>query len=154
MLRRFRNLQLVFCLTLLAGLSFGGQGVTCGDFNEMSEGEKRKYIEGYTFGAAMELKYFKNNLFSENFRFFLKKPKGEEKSAELEKAIHRIDKATDYIDRKYDLINIAAEYEDDFFNRVLSKCESKDYQGIGMFDLLPTLLEQMQETGEYEVHGM
>ena len=124
-----KKLIILNVLLLFSNTSIAGQGFTCHDFNKLNMGERKQYIKGYTLGAAMELKYLKNNL-----------------SEEI--------KGIEYIQEKYDLINIAVSYRDDFFNHVENECKTGGASGAGMFDVLPSVLLKMQKTGKYKVWGM
>jgi len=137
----------VFISLTLTTQTFAGQGLTCSDFRKFPAPEQRRYLEGYVLGAAMELSYFKHNVLTSN----VGKTLGESSDDLLQSVAHF---GIGYLEKKYNLINIAGVYPAEFFKAVQQECELDYTQGTGMFDVLPSTLEKMQKTDKYPVWGM
>jgi hypothetical protein len=123
---------------------FAGQGLTCGEFRKFPEKEQRRYLEGYTLGAAMELSFFKQNVLTVNVGKALDKS-----TDDLLKEVGEW--GMEYLNEKYDLLNIAVGYPEDFY-KAIQLCASTP--GAGMFEVLPLTLKKMQKTGKYPIWGM
>lgn len=144
MVHKMSFLGCVFILLTLTMQAFAGQGLTCGEFRKFPEPEQRRYLEGYTLGAAMELSYFKRNVLTSNV--------GKALDKSTDDLLQEIgESGMEYLNEKYDLLNIAVGYPEDFYKAV-QQCGSTP--GAGMFDVLPVMLENMQKTGKYPVWGM
>jgi hypothetical protein len=141
--------------TLLCSLpSHAGQGFTCIGFLALSQAEQIQYLEGYTLGAAMEMKYFRSNLFSLRAQATANRALTTSNTEDVASSLKVFRGAVEYTNRKYNLVNIAVAYPDKFHSHVLLGCNSEGARGAGMFDILPSVLRAMQETGKYEVAGM
>lgn len=125
-----------------------GQGTACSDFMKLSQKEQVQYLEGYQLGAAMELLYFKNNVLTPRVKKELESSHNEKLQAVAEWGIDG------YLEKKYNLINIAFAYPAEFHKNVKRECSKKITGSIGLFDILPSTLTKMQNTGKYPVHGM
>jgi len=137
----------VFILLTFTMPVFAGQGLTCSEFRKFPEAEQRRYLEGYTLGAAMELKHFKNNVLTSNVGKALDKSSNDLLNDAGEAGM-------EYLQEKYDLLNIAVGYPEEFYKAVQQCGSTPTSPGAGMFDVLPVTLENMQKTGKYPVWGM
>jgi len=135
-------------------LVYAGQGFTCSGFMELTEKEQIQYLEGYTLGAAMQMKYFKNNILNSHVRKALSEPIDPPNASQLEFFRAVATQGVEYVERNYALMNIAVAYKKAFFNAVVKECKLSNTQEIGMFDILPSTLYKMKETGKYPVYGM
>ena len=140
--------QLAFATSAVAG-----QGFTCADFRELSAAEQQRYLQGYTLGVAMEMKYFKNNVLNLPVSNALKQPP-DHPGSQLEFFREVVRKGMDYVDDRYALANIAVAYPAQFLTATQKECEAKAMQDIGMFDVLPVVLANMRRSGMFPVWGM
>ena len=140
-------------LFLCCDIANAGQGLVCFDFLKMSGKEQRIYLDGYLLGAAMEMKYFQLNLLGKPARKVVEETAGS--SATDVKALRwRLAASLDYVDEKYTLINIGVKYTNEFHKALVQECGLPEFLDIDMFDVLPSTLRKMKETGKYPVYGM
>ncbi len=95
----------------------------------------------------MELSYFKHNVLTANVDEALRQSDNELLQSVSQWGI-------EYLKNKYNLINIAKAYPSEFHKAVQHECELTHNLEVGMFDVLPSTLEKMKETGKYRVWGM
>jgi hypothetical protein len=130
-----------------------GQGLVCFDFLKLSEKEQRIYLNGYLLGAGMELQYFQLNLLGKPARKLVDETVGNT-AADVKALRRRLAASLDYLDGKYTLINIGGKYTNEFHQALVRECGSPGFSETGMFDVLPSTLRKMKETGKYPVYGM
>lgn len=168
MMRQIFSLGGVLFFLIFSMSSLAGQGVihTCSDFLKLSAAEQRRYLEGYTLGAAMELGYFKNNILGHGdfhsmetrspVRKALKEPPDNpdphnpSRQLDLFRSVTFV--SVQYVDEKDTLVNIAAAYPKEFHKTVQKECKTRP--DVGTFDELPSTLRKMKETGKYPVRGL
>lgn len=136
---------IAFFFWLFTNFVYAGYGKTCYDFNKYSQAEQSKYLEGYTFGAAMEINYFKTNILTSDVKAALEASQDEKLRAVAEYGIN------EYLLNKYQLIMLASIYSDEFQNTLRNACTDKSNLDVGLFEFIPSTLQAMQESGKYPV---
>lgn len=142
---------LIFSLSSLAG-----QGVihTCSDFLKLSAAEQRRYLEGYTLGASMEMQNFKHNVLGSQVGEALKES-ADNSGSQLEFFRSAAFRSVKYVEEKSALLNIALVYPKEFHKTVQQECKTRPGAlDAGMFDELPSTLRKMKETGKYPAWGL
>lgn len=142
---------LFFLVSPISALA--GQGFTCSDFLKLSASEQRQYLEGYTLGAAMELVNFKHNVLGSQVGEALKEPV-DNLGPQLEFFRAAAFRSVKYAEEKSTLVNIAIVYPKEFHKAVQKQCKSPGALEAGMFDILPSTLREMKETGKYPAWGI
>lgn len=153
MMRQIFSLGGVLFFLIFSMSSLAGQDVihTCSDFLKLSAAEQRRYLEGYTLGAAMTLKDFKHNVLGSQVSEALKEP-ADNPSSQLEFFRSAAFRSVKYVDENYVLMSIAVAYPKEFHKTVQKECKIRP--DVGTFDELPSTLRKMKETGKYPVWGM
>lgn len=127
----------------------------CSDLLGLSVREQALFLDGYIFGAAMEMKYFNLNVVSKEQREMLASSSLRIfPDPQTEMWWHISRSTARYVGEKYVLINIAFSYKADFHKALVAECELDYNRGYWLFDTIPPVLEKMRDSGKYPVQGM
>lgn len=130
--------------------SFAAGGDSCSDFLKLSVPEQRQYLKGYTLGAVMEMQNFKHNVLGSQVGEALKGP-ADNSGSQLEFFRSAAFRSVKYVEEKSALLNIALVYPKEFHEAAKKACKT---HGTEMFDVLPSTLRTMKETGKYPAWGL
>lgn len=127
----------------------------CSDLLALSPREQALFLDGYIFGRAMDMKYFQANVIYKERRDMLNAPVqggfGDKRSRVLWELGWSV---VEYVDENYTLVNIAHAHKQAFHDALVADCNLSHNKGYWLFDVIPTTLRNMRETGKYPVHGM
>ncbi len=101
----------------------------------------------------MEMQNFKHNVLGSQVGEALKEP-ADNPNSQLEFFRSAAFRSVKYVEEKSALLNIALVYPKEFHEAVRKECKIPDALETGMFDILPSTLRKMKETGKYPAWGL